>query len=125
MVSQLASRLKRQLELARQREVETRNLYAFMRRLAGAFAVSDIHAAIQEHLATVTQHNVVLFASARDAINAANGRVADVAVPQPVLAKVVDVATAPAPPLRRNGDHRQRRGLAGARRSPPRPPSSA
>ncbi len=94
VVSQLASRLKRQLELARQREVETRNLYAFMRRLAGAFAVSDIHAAIQDHLASLTQRKVILFASARDAISAANGRVAEMAVPEPVLAKVIDVATA-------------------------------
>ena len=94
VVSQLASRLKRQLELARRREVETRNLYAFMRRLAGAFAVSDIHAAIEDHLATVTQRKVVLFASAREAANAANGRVADMTVPEPVLAKVIDVASA-------------------------------
>jgi two-component system sensor histidine kinase KdpD len=95
VVSQLASRLKRQLELTRQRETETRNLYAFMRRLAGAFAVSDIHAAIEDHLATVTQHQVVLFASARDATNAANGRTVGVTVPKPVLAKVVEVASAP------------------------------
>jgi two-component system sensor histidine kinase KdpD len=93
MVSQLASRLKRQLELTRQREIETRNLYSFMRRLAGAFAVSDIHAAIEDHLATVTQHKVVLFASARDATNAASGRGAGADVPKPVLAKVVEVAS--------------------------------
>lgn len=94
VVSQLASRLKRQLELARQREVETRNLYAFMRRLAGAFAVSDIHAAIEDHLATVTQHKVALFASARDAANAVSGRTGNATVPKPVLAKVVEVASA-------------------------------
>jgi two-component system sensor histidine kinase KdpD len=93
VVGQLASRLKRQLELARQREIETRDLYAFMRRLAGAFAVSDIHAAIQDHLATVTQRKVVLFASARDAANAASGRTASASVPKPVLAKVVEVAS--------------------------------
>jgi two-component system, OmpR family, sensor histidine kinase KdpD len=93
VVSQLASRLKWQLELARQREIETRNLYAFMRRLAGAFAVSDIHAAIEDHLATVTQHKVVLFASARDATSAANGRTTNAVVPKPVLAKVVEVAS--------------------------------
>lgn len=92
LVSQLASRLKRQLELTRRREIETRNLYAFMRRLAGAFAVSDIHAAIEDHLATVTQRKVVLFASARDAANTANGRIVKGEVPKPVLAKVVEVA---------------------------------
>ncbi len=94
-VGQLASRLKAQLELARRREVETHNLYAFTRRLAGAFAVSDIHAAIEDHLATVTQHKVVLFANARAAADAANGRTANVTVPKPVLAKVVEVASAP------------------------------
>ncbi len=94
VVSQLASRLKKQLELTRQRETENRNLYAFMRRLAGAYAVSDIHAAIEDHLATVTQHKVVLFASARDATNAANGRTTSVTVPKPVLAKVVEVTSA-------------------------------
>ncbi len=94
VVSQLASRLKGQLELARQREVETHNLYDFTRRLAGAFAVSDIHAAIEDHLATVTEHKVVLFASARDAVDAANGRTAKVGVPKPVLAKVIEVASA-------------------------------
>ncbi|HZD91389.1 MAG TPA: DUF4118 domain-containing protein [Pseudolabrys sp.] len=94
VVSQLASRLKRQLELARQREVETRNLYAFMRRLAGSFAVSDIHAAIEDHLATVTERKVVLFASARDAASAAAGRTANVVVPKPVLAKVTELAAA-------------------------------
>jgi two-component system sensor histidine kinase KdpD len=94
VVSQLASRLKRQLELTHQRETETRNLYAFMRRLAGAFAVSDIHAAIEDHLATVTQHKVVLLASARDATAAANGRTTSVVVPKPVLAKVAEMGSA-------------------------------
>ena len=93
VVSQLASRLKLQLELARRREIETRDLYDFMRRLAGAFAVSDIHAAIEDHLATVTQRKVVLFASARDATDVKNGRATNVAVPKPVLAKVVEVAS--------------------------------
>ena len=71
VVSQLATRLKRQLELSRQREIDIRDLYAFLRRLAGAFDVSDIHAAIEDHLATVMQRKVVLFAGARDA---ADGR---------------------------------------------------
>ena len=51
VVSQLASRLRRQVELARQREIDMRDLYAFSRRLAVAFDVSDIHAAIEDHLA--------------------------------------------------------------------------
>ena len=58
-VSQLATRLKWQLEMARQREIDLRDLYAFSRRLAVAFDVSDIHAAIEDHLASIMQRNVV------------------------------------------------------------------
>jgi two-component system sensor histidine kinase KdpD len=90
IVSQLATRLKRQLEMARQREIDLRDLYAFSRRLAVAFDVSDIHSAIEEHLATVMQRKVVLFASARDA--SLNGRRAGIAVPQQVLTEAAEVA---------------------------------
>ncbi len=92
VVSQLATRLKRQLETARQREIDLRDLYAFSRRLAVAFDVSDIHAAIEDHLATVMQRKVVLFASARDA-SGSSGRRAGVTVPEPVLTEVVEVAS--------------------------------
>ncbi len=92
VVSQLATRLKRQLETARQREIDLRDLYAFSRRLAVAFDVSDIHAAIEDHLATVMQRKVVLFASAREA-SASSGRRAGVTVPSAVLAEVVEVAS--------------------------------
>lgn len=71
VVGQLASRLKRQLELARQREIDLSDLYAFSRRLAVAFDVSDIHAAIEDHLAAVMQRKVVLFGPQRDATVAA------------------------------------------------------
>ncbi len=92
VVSQLATRLKRQLEMARQREIDLRDLYAFSRRLAGAFDVSDIHAAIEDHLANVMQRKVVLFASMREA-SGSSGRRAGVAVPEQVRAEVVDVAS--------------------------------
>ena len=92
VVSQLATRLKRQLEMARQREIDLRDLYAFSRRLAVAFDVSDIHAAIEDHLATIMQRKVVLFASARDA-SGSNGRRAGVTVPEAVLTQVVEVAS--------------------------------
>ena len=80
-VSQLATRLKRQLEMARQREIDLRDLYAFSRRLAVAFDVSDIHAAIEDHLASVMQRNVVLFSGAREASDS-SGRRAGATVPQ-------------------------------------------
>ncbi len=92
VVSQLATRLKRQLELSRQREIDVRDLYAFSRRLAVAFDVRDIHAAIEDHLAAVMQRKVVLFASAREA-STSSGRHAGVAVPPQVLAEVVEVAS--------------------------------
>jgi two-component system sensor histidine kinase KdpD len=92
VVSQLASRLKRQLELARQREIDMRDLYAFSRRLAVAFDVSDIHAAIEDHLASVMQRKVALFASAREA-SVSSRRHAGVTVPEPVLAAAVDAAS--------------------------------
>jgi two-component system, OmpR family, sensor histidine kinase KdpD len=92
VVSQLATRLKRQLELSRQREIDMRDLYAFSRRLAVAFDVSDIHAAIEDHLATVIQRKVVLFASAREA-SASSGRHAGTTVPEQVLAAVIRAAS--------------------------------
>ncbi len=92
VVSQLATRLKRQLELTRQREIDMRDLYAFSRRLAVAFDVSDIHAAIEDHLATVMQRKVVLFAGAREAV-ASSGRHTGVAVPERVLAEVAEAAS--------------------------------
>src|SRR5689334_18731415 len=91
-VSQLANRLKRQLEMARQREIDVRDLYAFSRRLAVAFDVSDIHAAIEDHLASIMQRNVVLFASAREASDS-SGRRAGMTVPQRVLSEAVEVAS--------------------------------
>ena len=92
VVSQLATRLRRQLEMARQREIDLRDLYAFSRRLAVAFDVSDIHAAIEDHLASVMQRKVVLFAGARDA-SVSSGRRAGVTVPPQVLAEVLEVAS--------------------------------
>ena len=94
VVSQLATRLKRQLEMARQREIDMRDLYAFSRRLAVSFDVSDIHLAIEDHLATVMQRKVVLFARAREA-TASNGRHAGVAVPRQVLDEATAVAAGP------------------------------
>lgn len=90
VVSQLASRLKRQLELSRQREVDLAELYAFSRRLAVAFDVSDIHSAIEDHLAAVIQRKVVLFAGARDLPAGAQRN--EGAVPAAVQKAVADVA---------------------------------
>jgi two-component system sensor histidine kinase KdpD len=90
VVGQLATRLRNQLELARQREIDLSDLYAFSRRLAVAFDVSDIHAAIEDHLAAVMQRKVILFGPQRD--SAAAARRAG-AVPGVVLARVEDMAS--------------------------------
>ena len=92
VVSQLATRLKRQLEISRHREIDMRDLYAFSRRLAVAFDASDIQSAIEDHLAAVMQRKVVLFSSAREAA-ATSGRRAGVTVPQQVLAEVAGFAS--------------------------------
>ena len=88
VVGQLASRLKTQYELSRQREIDLTDLYAFSRRLAVAFDVSEIHAAIQDHLAAMMQRRVLLFSSGRDA---SERRTAG-ATPDPVLRKVAEFA---------------------------------
>lgn len=80
----LATQLRTQAHLAQKREIEMRDLYAFSRRLAAAFAVSDIHAAIEDHLANVMQHKVVLFPAARDEIGAGAARRNPDTVPLPV-----------------------------------------
>jgi two-component system sensor histidine kinase KdpD len=90
VVSQLANRLKRQLEMARHREIDLRDLYAFSRRLAVAFDVTDIHSAIEDHLASVMQRKVVLFSTTREPAGAGARRGA---VPEPVIAEVAEVAS--------------------------------
>jgi two-component system, OmpR family, sensor histidine kinase KdpD len=91
VVSQLATRLKRQLELVRQREIDMRDLYAFSRRLAVAFDVSDIHAAIEDHLANVMQRKVVLFSGGRETAGGGERR-AGGGVPDPVLLEATETA---------------------------------
>jgi two-component system sensor histidine kinase KdpD len=90
MISHLSTRLKRQVEIARQREIDVRDLYAFSRRLAVAFDVSDIHAAIEDHLSSVMQRNVALFAATRRG-NVGDVRKAELQVPPQVGAAVDDI----------------------------------
>jgi two-component system, OmpR family, sensor histidine kinase KdpD len=60
VTSPLAASQKRQAEIARQREVDMRGLYAFSRRLASAHTASDIYSAIQGHLSQLVSRKVVL-----------------------------------------------------------------
>jgi two-component system, OmpR family, sensor histidine kinase KdpD len=61
VTSHLASSMKQQTEIARKREKETADLYAFSRRLAVSSSAADIYRAIEEHLANLVQRKVVLF----------------------------------------------------------------
>jgi two-component system sensor histidine kinase KdpD len=61
VTSHLANSMKKQTELARKREKETSDLYAFSRRLAASSSAADIYLAIEEHLANLVQRKVVLF----------------------------------------------------------------
>src|SRR5258705_10793417 len=61
VTSHLANSMKQQTEIARKREKETSDLYAFSRRLAGSSSAADIYRAIEEHLANLVQRKVVRF----------------------------------------------------------------
>jgi two-component system sensor histidine kinase KdpD len=60
VTSHLANSMKRHTELARKRENEMSDLYAFSRRLAAAPSAADIYRAIEDHLAALVQRRVVL-----------------------------------------------------------------
>jgi len=64
VVSQLSSSAKRHITLARKREREMSDLYAFSRRLAAAPNAAEIFIAIQNHLANLVQRRVVLLGAA-------------------------------------------------------------
>jgi len=91
VTSHLASQLRNQVAIARQREIDMRDLYEFSRRLAVAFDVSDIHKAIEDHLAAVLQRRLVLYANAREAVQK-TGRHAGFLVPAEVRAEVTALA---------------------------------
>jgi two-component system, OmpR family, sensor histidine kinase KdpD len=66
VTSHLANSMKQQTEIARKREKEMGDLYAFSRRLAVASSAADIYRAIEEHLANLVQRKVVLFGAGGD-----------------------------------------------------------
>src|SRR5205823_14336000 len=66
VTSHLANSMKKQTELAKKREKEMGDLYAFSRRLAGASSAADIYHAIEEHLASLVQPKEVLFLAGSD-----------------------------------------------------------
>ncbi len=89
VASHVANSMKRQTELARKREKEMGDLYAFSRRLAAAPSAAEIYRAIEDHLTTHAQRKVVLFgAGSPDADAKSSG---DAAVPGQVRVAIADV----------------------------------
>jgi two-component system sensor histidine kinase KdpD len=84
VTAQLASRAKRQAEIATQRENQVRALYSFSRQLAMAFEPADIQKAIQDHLAAVTGRRVVLLGAEPGRGTSADAKPSD--IPEPVRA---------------------------------------
>ena len=65
--SNLASRLRGETEMLRQREIEIQHLYEFSRLLAACFTVSDLISAIQNHFSrTLGQHAAFFAAGTED-----------------------------------------------------------
>jgi two-component system sensor histidine kinase KdpD len=89
VTSHLANSMKKQTELARRRENEVSDLYAFSRRVAAAPSAPDIFLAIEEHVATLVRRKVVLFGTGGGDTDPA--RPQDTAVPDEVRAVVADV----------------------------------
>src|SRR5215470_11856907 len=84
VTSHLANSMKKQAELARKRENQMSDLYAFSRQLAAAPTAADIYRAIEEHLATLVQRKVLLFGAGRNPGN-------ETEAPQPVQAAVASI----------------------------------
>jgi K+-sensing histidine kinase KdpD len=61
--SNLASRLRRETEMLRQREKEIQHLYEFSRLLAACFTVSDLISAIQKYLSRTLGQQAAFFAA--------------------------------------------------------------
>jgi two-component system sensor histidine kinase KdpD len=88
VTSHLANSMKRQTELARKRENEMGDLYAFSRRLAAVSSAADIYFAIEEHLAKLVQRKVVVFGTGS---GGSDHKPDDTSVPESVRAAIADV----------------------------------
>lgn len=81
--SHLAARNRRESELARKREIEIRDLYAFSCQLTSASSTSDIFDAIQQHLSSLVRRQVALFGPSSTS-NSAEERFGEADVPPAV-----------------------------------------
>jgi two-component system sensor histidine kinase KdpD len=88
VASHLANSMKRTTELARKRENQMSDLYAFSRRLAAAPSAADIYRAIEDHLASLAQRRVGLIGPGA---SASDEKPADPPVPDLVRSAITDV----------------------------------
>jgi len=84
VTSHLANSMKQQAELAKKRENQMSDLYAFSRQLAAAPTAAEIYRAIEEHLAMLVQRKVLLFGAGQNAAN-------ETEVPEPVRAVIASI----------------------------------
>src|SRR5262245_53403527 len=101
VTGQLANSLRLQAEVARRRENEVQELYAFSRRLAAAHTERDIYTAIREHIASMTGCRTFLFEMAPGGTIAASLPV-DAALPDRVRRETEELAHADGGARRRN-----------------------
>jgi K+-sensing histidine kinase KdpD len=93
VTSNLAARLRREVDLSHRREKEIRLLYGFSRRLAGCFTTSDLYPAIEDFLADNLGHPVVLIETGAEL----DGKLrmhSRVALPQRALDEVAEMMAA-------------------------------
>jgi two-component system sensor histidine kinase KdpD len=88
VTSHLANSMKKQTELARRRENEMSDLYAFSRRVAAAPSAAEIFRAIEEHLANLVRRKIVLFGAGSEG---AQSSPFDSAVPEAVRNAIAEV----------------------------------
>jgi two-component system sensor histidine kinase KdpD len=90
VTSHLANRMKQQTELARRRENEMSDLYAFSRRLAAAPSAAEIYLAIEEYVANLVQRHVMLFETS-------GNKFAEPDVPEDLRRAIVDIQSGTTP----------------------------
>jgi two-component system sensor histidine kinase KdpD len=89
VASHVANSMKQQTELAKRREKEMSDLYAFSRRLAAAPSAAEIYRAIEDHLTTHAERKVVLFGTSSP--DSGKARPGDASVPDSVRAAITEV----------------------------------
>jgi two-component system sensor histidine kinase KdpD len=89
VASHVANSMKQQTDLARKREKEMSDLYAFSRRLAAAPSAAEIYRAIEDHLTTHAERKVVLFGTSSP--DSGKQQPGDATVPDRVRAAITEV----------------------------------